>query len=267
MSEKVRLDILLKKRGMSTSRSKAKRLIMAGKVYVEGQLVDKPGTQVDLDSQVEVKKPPPPYVSRGGVKLAKALKNFRIVVSNKKALDIGASTGGFTDCLLKNGASKVWAVDVGYGQLDWKLRKDPRVTVLEKVNARYLKLEDIGEQVDLATVDVSFISIKKILSPLTRIVKEGRDLVVLVKPEFEAGPGKVGKGGVIRDPQVHIEVLNDLIEFICENLNISVLDATFSPIKGSSGNIEFFLWLQNKPSHTSFNQVEKLVSDAWSKLK
>lgn len=269
MSEKVRLDVLLKEKKITTSRSKAKRLIMAGKVYVEGQLVDKPGAQVDFDSQVEIKKAPHPYVSRGGVKLAKALENFRIVVSNKKALDIGASTGGFTDCLLKNGASKVWAVDVGYGQLDWNLRKDPRVIVLEKVNARYLQLKDIGEQVDLATVDVSFISIKKILPPLTQIVKERGNLVILVKPQFEAGPQKVGKGGIIRDPQIHIDVLNDLIKFTCQNLNISVLEATFSPIKGGSGNIEFFLWLKNTPQkgEMSVKRIEKLVENAWEKLK
>lgn len=263
---KKRLDILLKDRGICASRSRAKGLIMAGKVFVNGQLVDKAGAKVSPDSEIEIRKDTIPYVSRGGVKLEHALGAFSIDVSGKKALDIGASTGGFTDCLLKKGAGKVWAVDVGYGQLDWNIRNDDRVIPIENKNARYLKQEDIGDLTDLATVDVSFISLKKVLPPLTGIVREGGDILPLVKPQFEAGPEKVGKGGIIKDPQVHLEVLANIIDFVKKTLKISVIDAIYSPITGRTGNIEFFLWLKNLPNQSLLIEIDKLVKSAWEKL-
>lgn len=266
MGNKKRLDILLKERELCESRSKAKRLIRAGEVFVDGELVDKPGTKVSTDSAIEVRQDTKPYVSRGGLKLEHALGEFSLDVTGKKAVDIGASTGGFTDCLLQKGISKVWAVDVGYGQLDWSLRNDDRVTLLENTNARYLKLEDIGEQVDLATVDVSFISLKKVLPSLLDIVKERGDILALVKPQFEAGKKKVGKGGIVRNPKTHVQVLEGLIDFISENMNISLVNITYSPIKGASGNIEFFLWLKNEPGQNLLMEVEKWVKTAWGKL-
>lgn len=266
MVGKKRLDILLKDRGICASRSKAKRLIMAGEVFVDGQLVDKAGAKVSSDSEIKVRSDTISYVSRGGVKLEHALGEFSIDVSGTKALDIGASTGGFTDCLLKKGVGKVWAVDVGYGQLDWNIRNDDRVIAIENKNARYLKQEDIGDLTDLATVDVSFISLKKVLPPLTAIVREGGDILPLVKPQFEAGPEKVGKGGIIRDPQVHLEVLANIIDFVKKTLKISVIDAIYSPITGRTGNIEFFLWLKNLPDKSSLIEIDKLVKNAWEKL-
>lgn len=256
-----RLDMLLIKRGLFSSRSTAQREILAGNVFVNSQLVDKPGALVLIDARIEIKRRSP-YVSMGGLKLEKALRAFQLNVVGKIAIDVGASTGGFTDCLLQHGAKRVYAVDVGKGQLDWKLRNDPRVVMLEGINARYLRPEQIGEQVDLATVDVSFISLKLILPPLKTTVKELGDIVALVKPQFEAGKTKVKRGGVVRDPKVHLEVLNELSRFICEDLNLSVRNATFSPIKGPAGNIEFFLYLKNAGGASVKLDFESLVRQA-----
>lgn len=237
---------------------------MTGNVLVNSRIIDKPGTLVQVDARIELQEPAK-YVSRGGIKLEKALQAFKLAVRGKTAVDVGASTGGFTDCLLQHGARKVFAVDVGKGQLDWKLRNDPRVIALEGVNARYLKPEDIGEQVDLATVDVSFISLKKILPSLKELVKPGGDLVALVKPQFEAGRSKVKKG-IVKDPAVHIEVLSDLSRFINQELGLSVLEATFSPLLGPEGNIEFFLYLENFSSRSRDVDLEMIVRNAHKEL-
>jgi len=255
-----RLDLFLVEGGFFSSRSAAQREILAGNVFVNNQLTDKPGALVTPDARIEIKRRSP-YVGVGGFKLEKALREFQINVSSRVCVDIGASTGGFTDCLLQHGAQKVYAVDVGKGQLDWKLRCDPRVVVLEDVNARYLKPEQIGESVDLATVDVSFISLKLILPPLKVIVKEGGDIIALVKPQFEAGKGKVKRGGVVKDKNVHLEVLQGLARFSVEELELSMLNATFSPIKGPAGNIEFFLHLKNAKGVSKEIDFVKLVEE------
>lgn len=243
---KKRLDQLLVERGLVESRSKAQALIRAGRVYVEKKLRDKPGTLVPEDAPIEIEGEPK-YVSRGGEKLEAALRAFGVDPKGKVCLDIGASTGGFTDCLLQHGAAKVYAVDVGKGLLHWKLRNDPRVVVKEGVNARYLRPEDIGEPVDLATVDVSFISIRLVLSPLRVIVRPEGDVIVLVKPQFEAGREKVGKGGVVRDPAVHREVILAVVRFVEERLRWAVAGAIRSPLLGPAGNVEFFLHLIPRP--------------------
>jgi len=257
---KRRLDLLLVERGLCRSRSQAQGVIRAGKVLVDGVLVDKPGTLVPEKAKIELRSSPS-YVSRGGLKLEWALGSLGIDVHGKAAIDIGASTGGFTDCLLQHGARRVYAVDVGYGQLDWRLRQDGRVVLLERVNARYLKVADVGERVDLATIDVSFISLKLILPPLLPIVKEGGDLLPLVKPQFEAGKAKVRRG-VVRDPAVHLEVLEEISRFVREELRISLLGATFSPIKGPKGNIEFFLHLRNASDDSRTVDLPKVVQEA-----
>jgi 23S rRNA (cytidine1920-2'-O)/16S rRNA (cytidine1409-2'-O)-methyltransferase len=260
MPRKRRLDIALVERGLAPSRAAAQRLILAGQVLVNDRLLDKPATSVSEDARIEIKEGLR-YVSQGGLKLEKALHEFRIEVRDTVCLDVGASTGGFTDCLLQQGARRVYAVDVGKGQLDWKLRKDPRVVVLEGVNARYLRPEQIGERVDLAAVDVSFISVKKILPALMPIVKPSGDLIVLVKPQFEAGREDVRRGGVVKDPQVHRRVLEDLARFTKE-LEISVVNAAYSPIRGPAGNIEFLLHLVNEPGRARGIDWEGLVAEA-----
>lgn len=239
---KKRLDQLLVERGLAESRAKAQALIRAGLVFVDGQRRDKPGTRVPEGAEIRVVSGPR-YVSRGGEKLAAALDAFGIDPAGKVCLDVGASTGGFTDCLLQRGARKVYAVDVGKGLLHWRLRSDPRVVVREGVNARYLRREDIGEPVDLVTVDVSFISLRLVLPPLRRIVRPEGDVIVLVKPQFEAGRGKVGKGGVVRDPRVHREVVEGIARFAVDELGWAVAGALRSPLTGPAGNVEFFLHL------------------------
>ncbi|MCS7240079.1 MAG: TlyA family RNA methyltransferase [Candidatus Bipolaricaulota bacterium] len=251
-----RLDLLLVDRGLAPSRAKAQALILAGQVRVNGVLMDKPATLVSRHSHLEVLAPPK-YVSRGGEKLEVALRAFAINPAGKICLDIGASTGGFTDCLLQHGAARVYAVDVGRGQLHWKLRQDPRVVVKEGLNARYLRFEDIGEEVDLVTIDVSFISLRLILPQLPGIVRPDGVVVPLVKPQFEAGREKV-KGGVIRDPQTHREVLEKLREFVQLNLNWSVLDAIPSPLLGPKGNREFFLCIVPKAGTSNEFDWKKL---------
>lgn len=244
--EKTRLDLLLVKKGLAPSRAKAQALILAGQVRVNGALVDKPSALVGGSALLEI-LPLPQYVSRGGVKLEGALRAFHLNPAGKVCLDIGASTGGFTDCLLQHGARKVYAVDVGRGQLHWKLRSDPRVVVKEGLNARFLRPEDIGELVDLVTIDVSFISLRLILPRLRGIVREDAgDIVPLVKPQFEAGPAAVRKG-VVRDPKVHREVLARLVLFIREELHWSVRGAVASPLLGPKGNREFFMHVVPRP--------------------
>jgi hemolysin TlyA family protein len=244
MKDKERVDVLLVKDGLFESREKAQRAVMAGMVYLDDRRVDKPGSKLDSTVHLEVRGQTLPYVGRGGLKLEKALKVFPVDVAGKLMLDIGASTGGFTDCALQNGAGKVYALDVGYNQLAWKLRSDPRVVVMEKTNFRYCKPDDFQQgRPDFATTDVSFISLKKILPPLMRIIEPGSSAVVLVKPQFEAGRDEVGKKGIIRDPQVHLEVLQNILEFALDT-GFSLCGLDYSPITGGDGNIEFLAWFQ-----------------------
>ena len=248
---KERLDVLLVKRGLAESREKAKAIIMSGIVYVEDQKEDKAGTTFDENAKIEVRGSTLKYVSRGGLKLEKAMTHFGVTLDRKVCMDVGASTGGFTDCMLQNGAVKVFSVDVGHGQLAWKLRNDPRVVCMEKTNIRYVTPEDIGEPVDFSSIDVSFISLTKILLPAWRLLKCGGQMVCLIKPQFEAGREKVGKKGVVRDPAVHREVIAKVMDFAAL-LHFSVLGLTWSPIKGPEGNIEYLLHLRNCTDGSSF---------------
>lgn len=240
-SNKERLDVLLVNRGFFQSRERAKRAIMAGIVFVDGNKVDKAGTRVEEDSDIFVKKDPIPYVGRGGLKLEKALKHFDVDVKGKKALDIGASTGGFTDCLLQNGTEKVYAIDVGYGQLDWKLRKDPRVIVMERTNIRYVKPEDIGELCDIAVIDVAFISLTLVLPVVQDLLVADGEIIALIKPQFEAGREKVGKKGIVRDSEVHREVVEKIAKFMTD-MGLCIKGITYSPVTGSDGNIEYLIY-------------------------
>ncbi len=235
---KTRLDVALVQRGLCESRQKAQAAIMAGLVLVNGQKVTKSGTNVDDSAVIEVKGPAIPYVSRGGLKLEKAMELWNIDLSGKLCADIGASTGGFSDCMLQTGAAKVYAVDTGYGKLDWKIRTDPRVVALERTNARYLTQEQIPEALDFASVDVSFISLRLILPALRGVLKADGQVVCLVKPQFEAGREKVGKKGVVRDKATHLEVLERFFDHAHDN-GFAVKAMTFSPIKGPEGNIEY----------------------------
>ena len=246
--EKERLDVLLVSRGLAPSREKAKALIMAGDVFVNGQREDKPGTTFEEASikSLEVKGDELPYVSRGGLKLEKAVKNFGFSLEAKVCMDIGASTGGFTDCMLQNGAAKVYSVDVGHGQLDWKLRSDPRVVCMEKTNFRYMVRDDIEDDLDFASCDVSFISLTKILLPARRLLKDGGEMVCLIKPQFEAGRDKVGKKGVVRDPKVHSEVVHRIFDYMGV-AGFEVIHLDFSPIKGPEGNIEYLIHIRKDP--------------------
>jgi len=250
---KERLDVLLVKRNLASSREKAKAIIMSGNVYVEGQKEDKPGTTFSDESRIEVRGNTLPYVSRGGLKLEKALKNFDVNVEGKVCTDVGSSTGGFTDCMLQNGAVKVFAIDVGRGQLDWKLRQDERVVCMEKTNIRNVTPEHLGEPIDFSSIDVSFISLTKVLGPIHAYLKEEGEIVALIKPQFEAGKEKVGKKGVIRDPAVHKEVLDDFVA-LTKEINFKILGLTFSPVKGPEGNIEFL-------AHLSLAEVEGIEPD------
>ena len=244
MKHKERLDVLLVSLGLAESRAKAQATIMAGEVYVNGQKADKSGMEVDITSNIEVRGSACPYVSRGGLKLEKALRNFGVAPTGYVCSDSGASTGGFTDCLLQQGASKVFAIDVGYGQLDWKLRSDERVVCMERTNARYLDRDQIPDELDFASIDVSFISLKLILPAVHRVLKEGGHVACLIKPQFEAGREKVGKKGVVRDPDVHLEVLENFLTH-AKDSGFTVLDITFSPIRGPEGNIEYLGYLES----------------------
>lgn len=243
---KKRLDQLLIDKGLFPTRNQAQVAIMAGLVFVEKQRVDKAGTQIDKDSNIEIKGKPHPYVGRGGVKLEGALKEFELDVKGKIALDVGASTGGFTDCLLQNGVEKVYAVDVGHGQLDWKLRNDPRVKVFERINARNLTLKDLGlttSNISLAVIDVSFISLSKILPAVYNLLTSGAGVVALIKPQFEAKREQVGKGGIIRDERVRREVVEQA-KAEAEALGFETVGIIQSPITGADGNVEFFIYLK-----------------------
>ena len=243
MSDKLRVDVALVGRGLEETRQRAQAVIMSGAVYVDGRRADKPGMAVDGQAQIEIRGDKLPYVSRGGLKLEKAMGCFPIWLAGTVCGDIGASTGGFTDCMLQNGAAKVYAVDVGRGQLAWKLRCDPRVVCLERTNARYLSREQVPEELDFASVDVSFISLKLILPPLAALMREGGQAVSLVKPQFEAGREKVGKKGVVRDPAVHLEVLERFLDHAA-GAGLTPLGLTWSPIRGPEGNIEYLGYLQ-----------------------
>ena len=241
MKKKKRIDLLLVERDLAPTRSRAHSLILAGDVFVDGERVDKAGTLVPTDSQIEIKGSGLKYVSRGGIKLEEAIKKFDIKTEGKVALDVGASTGGFTDCLLQHGVRKVYALDVGYGQLDWRLRNDSKVVVMERFNARYLKPEDIGEPVDIAAVDVSFISLTLVIVPVLRVLKSpGGVVITLIKPQFEVGKGEVGKGGIVRDERKHRLVIDKVVNF-SRDLGLDVLGVIPSPILGADGNREFLM--------------------------
>ena len=272
---KERLDVLLVKQGLVPSREKAKAVIMSGNVYVNNQKEDKAGTMfAEEKSRIEVRGNELKYVSRGGLKLAKALQAFALGLQDKVCIDVGASTGGFTDCMLQNGAARVYAIDVGHGQLDWKLRNDDRVICMEKTNFRYVTREDIGEAAEFISIDVSFISLTNILIPAREVLMEGGQLVCLIKPQFEAGREKVGKKGVVRDKAVHEEVIIKIIDFAGQN-GLSILQLDFSPVKGPEGNIEYLLHLCKEESadrelthdrEQLVKLVEKTVAAAHSSL-
>jgi len=248
MKVKKRLDVLLTEQGYADTRSKAQAIIMSGQVYVNGQKADKPGVSYEETAQLEVRGAVCPYVSRGGLKLEKALRNFGVKPEGYVCSDSGASTGGFTDCLLQQGAKKVFAIDVGYGQLDWKIRSDPRVVVMERTNIRYVTPDQLGEPLDLSVIDVSFISLKIVLPAIKELLKPTGQVLCLIKPQFEAGKEKVGKKGVVRDKDTHKEVLDNFVA-LAEELQFHILGLTFSPVKGPEGNIEFLghLTLEDKP--------------------
>ena len=243
MANKIRLDVAVFEAGYAPSREKAKAIIMAGQVYVNNQKVDKAGTEIKPDDTLEVRGATLKYVSRGGLKLEKAMQEFPITLKNKICMDVGASTGGFTDCMLQNGAVKVYSIDVGYGQLAWKLRTDERVVNLERTNFRYVTNEQVPDKIDFASVDVSFISLYHILPVLNTLLSDDGQAVCLIKPQFEAGKEKVGKKGVVRDLSVHLEVVEKIIGLAIEN-GFNVLGLQFSPIKGPEGNIEYLIYLQ-----------------------
>ena len=243
---KERLDVLLVNRGLAASREKAKAVIMAGIVYVDGQKEDKAGATFVDTVNIEVRGNTLKYVSRGGLKLEKAMSHFGLSLEGKVCMDVGASTGGFTDCMLQNGAVKVYSIDVGHGQLDWKLRNDPRVVCMERTNIRYVTPEDIGEPASFVSIDVSFISLTKVLTPVRELLAENGEIVCLIKPQFEAGREKVGKTGVVRDPKVHLEVIRAVMDF-ASSIGFEILHLEFSPIKGPEGNIEYLLHLKKQP--------------------
>ena len=267
MKIKKRLDVLLVEQGYADTRSKAQAIIMSGQVYVSGQKADKPGTAYEESVSIEVRGATCPYVSRGGLKLEKALRDFGVDPKGYVCSDSGASTGGFTDCLLQQGASKVFAIDVGYGQLDWKIRSDPRVVVMERTNVRYVTAEQLGELLDLSVVDVSFISLGIVLPVIKTFLKPTCGQVLcLIKPQFEAGKEKVGKKGVVRDPQTHKEVLDDFVSMVT-GLDFKILGLTFSPVKGPEGNIEFLAHLTLADATGIAPDTETLVAQAHETLK
>ncbi|MGY0375233.1 TlyA family RNA methyltransferase [Clostridium sp. JNZ J1-5] len=263
-----RLDLLLVEKNFFESREKAQASIMAGEIFIDGQRVDKCGQKVKEDSNIEFKGQIMPYVSRGGYKLEKAINSFSISLEDKICMDIGASTGGFTDCMLQNGAKKVFSIDVGYGQFAWKLRNDPRVVCMERTNARHLSYEDIGEYSDFASIDVSFISLKKIIPAVLNLLNDKGEVVALIKPQFEAGRDKVGKKGVVRDAETHKEVINNILNFLVEN-DITIIGIDHSPIKGPEGNIEYLVYFtKSKDISTTFdfNKVNLVVDSSHENL-
>ena len=266
MKIKKRLDVLLTERGFADTRTKAQAIIMSGLVYVDGQKADKSGVSYEENVEIEVRTGGCPYVSRGGLKLEKALRDFGVKPDGYVCSDSGASTGGFTDCLLQQGAKKVFAIDVGYGQLDWKIRSDPRVVVMERTNIRYVTPDQLGEPLDLSVIDVSFISLKIVLPVIKTLLKPTGQVLCLIKPQFEAGRDKVGKKGVVREPQTHKEVLDSFVE-LANQLEFKILGLTFSPVKGPEGNIEFLghLSLDEKPGIQP--DTAQVVNDAHAALK
>lgn len=266
MKQRERLDLFLVNQKLCDSRTKAQAIIMSGEVFVNNQKVDKPGTMVDMAAQVEIRGNHCPYVSRGGLKLEKALRDFGVDPTGYVCSDSGASTGGFTDCLLQKGAKKVFAIDVGYGQLDWKIRQDPRVVTMERTNIRYVTREDLGELLDLSVIDVSFISLRIVLPVIQKLLKPTGQVLCLIKPQFEAGKEKVGKKGVVRDPEVHLEVLQQFVQLVAQ-LNFSLRNLTFSPVKGPEGNIEFLAHLSMVQGSGISPDLAALVADAHTSLK
>ena len=263
---KKRLDVLLVEKGFADSREKAKRLIMSGIVYVDNIKEDKAGSTFEETKNIEVRGTTLKYVSRGGLKLEKAMENFPVKLQGTVCMDVGSSTGGFTDCMLQNGAVKVYSVDVGHGQLDWKLRNDERVVVMEKTNIRYVTPENIDELLDFASIDVSFISLTKVLLPVYNLLKEDGEIVCLIKPQFEAGREKVGKHGVVRDKKVHKEVIDMVISY-AQSINLYVSGLTFSPVKGPEGNIEYLAYLKKQPSlEEVVIDVDKVVEESHATL-
>ena len=267
---KKRLDIMMVERALAPSREKAKAYIMSGDVYVDGQKEDKAGTMFPENVKIEVRGNTLPYVSRGGLKLEKAMQNFGVTLNEKVCMDVGASTGGFTDCMLQNGAVKVYSIDVGYGQLDWKLRNDPRVVCMEKTNIRYVLPENLEEPADFSSIDVSFISLTKVLLPVRNLLTEEGEIVCLIKPQFEAGREKVGKKGVVRDPAVHREVIEKVRDYAM-SIFLEPSHLSFSPIKGPEGNIEYLLHLKKRPEGAEVCDsldvtVEEVVAQAHGQL-
>lgn len=263
---KKRLDILLVERDLAPSRERAKAIIMSGIVYVDDVKEDKAGSQFDEEVNIEVRGKTLKYVSRGGLKLEKAMECFGVDVDGKVCMDVGASTGGFTDCMLQNGASKVYAVDVGRGQLAWKLVTDDRVTVMDQTNARYLTKDDVDDEIEFASIDVSFISLSKILEPVKALLSENGRIVCLIKPQFEAGKENVGKKGVVRDSNVHKQVIENVISF-AEGIGLKILGLDYSPVKGPEGNIEYLLYLANNPEDLEIDiDVEKTVEASHQEL-
>ncbi len=259
---KVRLDALLVSKGLTQSRERAKALIMAGQVYIDNQKCDKAGQQVDESVTPEVRGETLKYVSRGGLKLEKAMKEFPITLEGKVTMDIGASTGGFTDCMLQNGARKVFAVDVGYGQFAWKLRQDERVVNMERTNIRYVTPEDIGEKIDFASIDVSFISLCLVLPVAKNLLADDGETVALIKPQFEAGREQVGKKGVVRDKNVHFDVIKKVLSF-AESIDLNTAGLSFSPIKGPEGNIEYLAYLTK--NECDFHITDGMIHDVVEK--
>ena len=265
---KERLDVLLVKRNLAASREKAKAIIMSGNVFVDGQREDKAGTTFPEEVQIEVRGHTLPYVSRGGLKLEKAIHNFDVSVDGKVCTDVGSSTGGFTDCMLQNGAKKLFAIDVGRGQLDWKLRQDERVVCMEKTNIRYVTPEDLGEPIDFSSIDVSFISLTKVLLPIHEYLTEHGQIVALIKPQFEAGREKVGKKGVVREKSTHLEVIDMVIQYAM-SIGFAVLNLEFSPIKGPEGNIEYLVHLEKCGEYDRVAEtvdIKKTVDEAFATL-
>lgn len=260
MAEKERLDVLMVQKGLAESRERAKALIMAGQVYVDNQKCDKAGQNFDISKIPEVRGETLKYVSRGGLKLEKAMNEFPITLDGKICMDIGASTGGFTDCMLQNGAKHVFSVDVGYGQFAWKLRQDERVTNMERTNIRYVTPEDIGTPLDFASIDVSFISLKLVLPVAYNLLSENGELVALIKPQFEAGRGQVGKKGVVRDINVHYDVIKTITEFAAET-GFSPAGLSFSPIKGPEGNIEYLIYLKKSGENIVTDDLIREITD------
>jgi 23S rRNA (cytidine1920-2'-O)/16S rRNA (cytidine1409-2'-O)-methyltransferase len=266
---KERLDVLVFSRGFAESREKAKAIIMSGNVFVNGEREDKAGSTFDEKAEIVVKGHALKYVSRGGLKLEKAMANFGVDVEGKICMDVGSSTGGFTDCMLQNKAIKVYAVDVGHGQLDWKLRQDERVVCMEKTNIRYVVSENIEDKIGFSSIDVSFISLTKVLLPVKNLLTEDGQIVCLIKPQFEAGREKVGKKGVVREKSVHVEVIKKVIDYAI-SIGFEILNLEFSPIKGPEGNIEYLLYLQNHRDNNLYEEnkmdVNRIVNKAHESL-